>query len=377
MIETILDVLNQEHYREIMLEDFLKRNNYLVTFDQFMEESLYGRRESFYEHVNIGKTSEGGHFVTSSQYPLFAELVSRHAMQAFDNGLPPLFIEMAGGMGTFKKNFLDHTQNSGKDIQYVSIDRSSHLLNLQAQHGGFNLNMSALETGFPDQSLEGVIFMNELVDAFPFKVIKAKREPFKLPTYEELAYGVNQRGDTQHYWINNNSQEIERYWDRQFNLLKERGFDPIWEFPETFVGAINLNEERLIKELARILKKGKVIIVDYGFTLSQETILEQDNFQTRVFPSEKTLPLSDLHKRIYQTDLTTNVNFSNVMRVAQESGFSIEYFGPQRYYLWQVVTTEEEGEVKEQGKAHRWYEDKFLLANPNKFRNYHALVLSK
>jgi SAM-dependent MidA family methyltransferase len=177
------------------------------------------------------------------------------------------------------------------------------------------------------------------------------------------------------YWQEIDSPEFLEYWKRQFQFLKMYdGFDPGYEMSQDRYFCINLYEEALLRELDRILNKGKIIIVDYGGTAQQ--LVSSDRFNLRMYPSSKEVHFEDMDKVMYDVDMTSDVNFTNVVLIAQSLGWQVEEFLPQGNFLYKQITDAEDTLINQQGDDHPWwpYRDILRLTKPSPFR---VLVLSK
>jgi len=359
-----------------MFKQFLKQKGGKIPFDVFMQESLYGRPQSFYEHVTIGHNAD---FLTFASLPLFGELIGRHIKNAIDqDDIEPFCLELAGGMGVFKESLIRTMSDHGVDLDYVSIDHSAHLLTKQSQFGGRNIRGSALDLPLADRSIRGTVFMNELFDNLPFKVTRLRKNRYEMPVVEELFYGFEKPGRVGAVWETTTDERLLRYWDRQFAYMKRHfGFNPAWDLDSSVISTVNLNEERLVNELARVVDHGQVIIADYGYVLQKGIFAQEQTLAVRMFPSRKTSKLEDIHHKVYDADITAHVNFTDVMLLAEAAGFTIRRFDAQQHYVWDVVTPSENTLLKKQQELHPWHPQKKVLAEGGTHSGMYVLVLTK
>lgn len=360
---------NQRH-----LANFIKANGGIITFDQFVEESLYNPERGFYNQaVVIGKSSEGAHFQTAAANPLFAELMARHTLPLLRSG--DEFIEIAGGMGTFKQNILAIANQNQFSLPYLSIDISSKFHKMQHDIDPNSIQASVLDLPFPDNSKKGVVFMNESVDAYPFKVLYPIKNRYTFSHLEELCFSLDANENIVPVSKRVESSEILDYWQRHVDYLSTyHAVDINWDVKQrTF--CINLYEERVIRELARVMQTGSTIVmIDYGSTVLK--LLEENSrlFGFRMFPSSSSVSVKEAPSRVYETDMTTDVNFTNLIMVAEKVGFKVKKFTPQKYFLWEKITPEEELEMKRLKELHPWYQHRNILSSYGGFK---VLVLEK
>lgn len=304
------------------LISFILARGGTVSFDQFMAEVLYGQLAYYQERVTIGTTpGMSKDFCTHSGHPLFAELLARYVLGFLQGRKGFSFIELGGGEGTFKQRFIACINQSRPTLPYVSVDISRKLIGLQQAQGGVNIRASALSLPLKDRSLQGIVFANELVDAFPLRIIRANGSCF-----EELFYIVV-KGDDDRLQI---LPEWQRVKDPAiFAYLKRQGN---YDFRHHTSVCVNLYEELFIQELARVMNRGRAIIVDYGDTIDQ-LAATNGRLAMRMFPRRYNTDPQYAFLYAYHTDITANVNFTNLQMVAEDYGFRVVWYGSQGQFL--------------------------------------------
>ncbi|OGG08446.1 hypothetical protein A2154_04705 [Candidatus Gottesmanbacteria bacterium RBG_16_43_7] len=331
------------------MRQFIADQGGAIPFDAFMQESLYGRTDSYYQsRVNIDYQINGGDWPTYAIRPYFAELLSRPIFRQLSefNGQGQL-VELGGGTGAFKANILKLGQDQGLKFKYISIDNSRKLHHLQAQYGGESYLTSALNLPLADRSVNGVIFANELVDAFPVRYLRAVITNDVFSHFEELRYRVK-RNNIEHQWLPADDAQIREYWLRQREVLElTDGFSWDWDILNHQMMAVNTLQADLIRECSRVLNKGKIILIDYGNTIYN---LLRKGAKWTIFasPDHLNTNVENMHRLAYFADLSALVNFSDLEIVARQSGLTVQWYGPQRHFLWEQITSQEEVEVKKQ-----------------------------
>lgn len=347
---------SQEHLSlQQRLKDFIVSNGGSIRFDRFMEESLYGQDDSYYQtRVNIDFQDNGGHWSTFAIRPLFSELVSRPIFKELAiYGKEAILLELGGGTGVFKSNILKLAEQQHLSFRYISVDNSFKLSIQQKKHDGEAYFASALDLPFPDRSLNGVIFMNELVDALPVRLLRAVKEKSVFSHFEELWYNLNGT-DIEHKWLPAEDQQTNDYWSRQRKILTlTHGFSWDWDISNYKTMALNLLQADLIRECSRVLGKGKIIIIDYGDTI-YNLLHNKEDWRVFASPSRINTSVEQLHEHAYFADLSSKVNFSDLQLVAEAEGLEVSWYGPQRYFIWEQVTKAEEDELKHLGDKHPW-----------------------
>lgn len=179
-----------------------------ISFREFMRLALYGQKGFYTQRVEIGAKERvvmsmfdkikrnlpfGGlwaprsdwfaypkkDFITSSEYPAFAEQMGRLVLRLVPSLRPgPIyFVEQGGGSGKFAKGLLEFLQREAPDIYkrfyYLLYEISPNLAAMQREalreHPRVRiLRASAVGAKIPTKNV--LVFSNELPDAFPVDV---------------------------------------------------------------------------------------------------------------------------------------------------------------------------------------------------------------
>ena len=163
-----------------------------IPFVRFMELALYHPQYGYYmrqpdgaDHERIGWS---GDFYTSSDvHPILGRAIATQARQMDELlGCPTPFtiVEMGAGKGLLARDCLTAIHAEQDDfasrVRYVLIERSPVMQALQRQHLTSWLHEPGLVTwiegldALAPQSVTGLFFSNELVDAFPVHRIKLR-----------------------------------------------------------------------------------------------------------------------------------------------------------------------------------------------------------
>ena len=234
--------------------DFIMDLGGAVPFDIFMHESILGEY-GYYERgrANID-TARLADFRTNSSYPEFAETVSEYWQRG--SGQNSTFVEIGGGPGNFKRNFL----NLNPDSRFISVEAASEFARAQSSLDANNsnsdtINGSITELPLPDNSIEGTIFSNELLDELPCKVLRVcgnerqgiGEEGIVYVKNNQLAFGFTTVSK------NENIDEFEQY------LNETGGLKP------GAVYSVSPQSLKAISEINRVLKSGEALFFDYGY----------------------------------------------------------------------------------------------------------------
>ena len=293
-----------------------------LSFARFMDMALYHEGCGYYmtqavEHDRSSRERIGwqGDFFTAPELsPILAKTLVRQVLEIdvqLGHPSPFTFIEMGCGNGSFAADFLQYCQLVSPDflrrLRYVLVEKSAHLQSVQASQihetVGFNREnllswVSSVEE-LPGDSVVGVMFSNELVDAFPVHRVRCNQDHLQevFVDYEDGQF-VERLGSM-------SSPTVQEYVSRHGVRLHEG------QTSELHVAA-----EHWMIHVARVLRKGIVITVDYGHTSSDYYASERNNgtFLCYFRHAISTNPF----ERIGQQDMTAHVNFSALARTGED-----------------------------------------------------------
>lgn len=220
-------------------------------FDRYMAESLEGEDGFYNKRATIGTT---GYFDTFSSDPALAELVAAHGTQG------PDFAEMGGGEGTFKRNLL----KINPKLHYISIEQSKKFAELQKTSPDENIIVAnALHTGLPTSSINGTIFSNELPDALPCRSFKVELKGDQVLLNQELF--IRRKGAPDKPVLRAAFEQAEQddFLADYQNFLQQIQNKRNMQNGEVI--SIAPDAVALLAEMHRILNKGSIVLIDYGF----------------------------------------------------------------------------------------------------------------
>jgi SAM-dependent MidA family methyltransferase len=300
----------QRGLRKQRMLDFIKQNggeHGIINFAQYMQEHLYGQDGYFSKSVDISKP---GDFLTLAELPVFAQMFYEFIRQ---QNIPLRdFVELGGGTGAFKREFL----KVASPERYVSVDVSPKLLNEQSRYSRFatqdqNILGSATEMkDLPNASVRGVIFANELLDNFPARVFRARLANGRISQIIEI--GVNEKtGDIQGGYIPPILDED--YCMFQAYLQETDKLKSLRSEAEVTL-CLPTEARKFVASLDRVLSSGTIILCDYGFGRLDDKTAQKSSIGPYYIQRRPNLPPQafqwiDAIKKPYETDLTYLVDF--------------------------------------------------------------------
>ena len=297
------NIPSHEDNTDIMLR-FLNENGSATRFDKYMEEHLFGDNGYYNNKVTIGPH---GDFITDSNYREFAHIIYLYLKQK--KLYSEHFLEIGGGEGTFKNNYLKYDP----DTKYISVDISKKLACKQKRMGGKGTIISNINNlPINDNMIEGNIFSNELIDALPcrvFKISKGKRE-YKI---DKEGY-VCVDGTSIHFKFEEPDKDYflfqyEKFLNQKRNIFDLKQRDIISVAPDT---------EDVLRECCRILKSGKILFIDYGYSEKYVSAKQDAEEMPYYMDYSKYRDVEDIIRKPYDVDITYSIDFNFLEWIANQ-----------------------------------------------------------
>jgi SAM-dependent MidA family methyltransferase len=284
-----------------------------LTFAEVMETALYHPVGGYYTaHVTLGPA---GDFVTApEEHPAFGALLARQLDQCWAAmGRPAAFqvVEMGGGRGTLAADLLDYARAKLPElfqaVRYLLIDRSPRLLAEQHKRLQSFAGQAAWSAELPP-NIEGVVISNELIDAFPVHRVVGRggalRELYVAPC-------GSAESATAFRWEEGppSTPALAEY----FALV-----DVIPAEGQTV--EVNLAAIDWMKSVARSLKRGFVITIDFGHVARE--LFRPERREGTLLAYQQQRVSNDLLACLGRQDLIAHVDFSALVHTGREVGLN-------------------------------------------------------
>ena len=223
----------------------------MITYEEYMNIVLYDPQYGYYmrEKEKIGTE---GDFITTSNYSdimgsLFAKwfekMIEKHSLSA-------VFCEIGAGTGRFARAFMEEWYKEKRlDLTYIIIEKSPYHIKQQSEQFDPNWNIKYVKSLEDLKAFSGMVFSNELFDAFPVHVIeKRENQLFEVMISTESGKLIEKLVPLTNRVI---LDFIEHY---QLTLVEGQRIEVCPEM------------EDMISEIGRVLQKGLVVTIDYGYT---------------------------------------------------------------------------------------------------------------
>lgn len=305
-----------EHIRAAMAA----QGNWL-SFEDYMRLALYAPGLGYYS-AGARKLGAGGDFVTAPEIsPLFGYCLGGQCAQVLASLGDGAILELGAGSGAMAADILTELERSGAlpkrySILEVSADlreRQQARLRERVPHlCGLVEWLDALP-----ESFEGVIVANEVLDALPV-------QRFVIRNNEVLALGVTFR-DRRFEWqeapASLELREAVRELERQLG----------YSLPDGYTSEINLGLRTWLESLARSMRLGVMLWIDYGLTRREYYSLERSVGTMLCYYRQHAV--ADPFARVGMQDIGAWVDFSAVADAAVLAGLKVMGFATQAHFL--------------------------------------------
>lgn len=303
-----------------------------IPFVRFMELALYHPQYGYYmrksDGVDHGPIGWSGDFYTSSDvHPILGRAIAAQARQMDELlGRPTPFtiVEMGAGKGLFARDCLAaiyaEQDEFASRVRYVLIERSPAMRELQRRNLAPWFNKPGLITwvegldGLAPQSVTGLFFSNELIDAFP-----VHRVQVTAGRTEEL-YVDYRDGRFVNYLKPLSTAKLDQYL-AQLNST----------WPEGYRTEVNLLAMDWMEQVARRMDRGFVMTIDYGHTAQDLYGPERRDGTFLCYFQQQTN--EDPFLRVGEQDMTAHVDFSSLASVGEAQGLHVTGFTNQMSFL--------------------------------------------
>jgi SAM-dependent MidA family methyltransferase len=282
-----------------------------------MELALYDAEGGYYASGRAKIGRQGDFFTNVSVSPLFGRILASQFHEMWSRlGKPPRFalVEQGANDGQLALDVLSAMDREMREaVEYWIIEpfsalrhRQAHTLKPLEPRVRWVDNLDAMA------AFDGIHFSNELVDAFPFHLIRSNGDH-----WEELC--VSTREDQLAF----SPCRPARVLDDWLKDLPQRAAGTIAE--------LRPSAGDWIHALARRMGKGFVLIIDYGFARDKLLAPHRTEGTFCCYRAHRrdSRPLEDPGEK----DISAHVDFTALAEAARQAGFRIEGFTDQHHYL--------------------------------------------
>lgn len=319
MIETIPNISTlSDRLRERI------KNEGPISFCDWMEAALYDPRDGYYCRTDRNKWGREGDYRTSPERSsLFAATFARYFAALYEDlGRPARWtiVEAGAGDGHFASGVLQAFQRSFPDVlaatSYVIDEASSHSRSLASERLQPFADRVEFKKLVDTKTDPGVIFSNELLDAFPVHRITKQADQLQ-------EFYVNVDGNGNFEWL---------LGPLSSPLLRDYFAEGGVQLTEGQTAEINLGIEQWLKQASACLCTGYLVTVDYGAE-AEDLYSAEHRYRGTLRGFQRHRIVDDVLARPGEQDLTTTIDWSFVKRVGRNLGLRVVQFDRQDKFL--------------------------------------------
>ncbi len=325
-----------------IIKQKIQENGGFILFEEYMNLCLYHNCFGYYEKNRDVTGKKGDYYTNVNVGSLFGYLLAFRFSEFLSNFKQQenIFLVEAGAHdGQLACDILNWMSKYSPElfgkIRYLIIEPSPKRYAWQQERlviykpkilwsASFDDAAKTLSnSGNKCEAIDGIIFSNELLDAFPVhrlfwdkagKLWYETGVTYKDNELEFIKIGLSESSNEFLKNIDSNIMEV---------------------IPDGFVFEVSTMAIKWWQDAAKFLNRGKIIAFDYGFTTM--------GILNPFFPSgtlrayRKHSVTSNILESPGQQDLTADVNFSMIIKAGEDCGMTTEYFGSQEMFFNRTV----------------------------------------
>ncbi len=330
--------------RQLILERIRERGP--LTFAQFMEIALYDPQVGYYSRATRRSGQTGDFYTSVDVSPLFGEMLAEqiadmarlvmarrpahvhpaHAGPELQFGARSTFdlVEAGAGNGRLSHDVLDALARLAPDVydavrlhlvERSPAARSAHVATL----GPHADRLASSGTDLPSP-IRGVVFANELLDALPTHVVVARADGLREIVIDAKGDGFVEREAAP------STPAIEDYLRR----LQVR-------LPPGFRTEVNLGAVQWVRNAARALDRGFLLLLDYGHEATTLYSASHSGGTLATFTAHvvenREAGRAPWFRNPGDSDITAHVDFTSVRRAAESEGLECRCLVDQMHFL--------------------------------------------
>jgi len=282
-----------------------------ISFARFMEFALYDSAEGYYASGRARIGREGDFYTNISVGPLFGQLLAGQFREMWETlGSPQEFslIEQGAHTGQFAADVLASIP-SEFPLKYIIVEPSAALRTRQETTlAAVRDQVTWVENLEAIPPCEGVHFSNELIDAFPFHLLQSEGG-----IWQELRVDRKDEG----FVFQPSAPALD------ISALPAR--------PDGTMIELRPAVSPWTESLARTLRRGYGLIVDYGFPQAELWAPHRRDGTFTCYQNHRkdALPLENPGEK----DITAHVDFTAVAEATARHSFRLVGFTDQHHFL--------------------------------------------
>lgn len=293
------------------------QDNGSISFHDFMEMALYYPQLGYYTSNENPIGIKGDYYTGPQLTPLFGMLIGKQLEEMWEVMGKGKFtiVEYGAGTGKLCRDIMDYLKKNPEfyeNLNYCIIEKNLGSKEKESDYLPEKVSWHDSIVDIPE--ITGCILSNELVDNFPVHQVVMGEDLMEV----FIGYDKNFME-----LFKPASAALKAYFE-ELNIILPKGYRT----------EINLQATQWLTEIARVLKKGYVITIDYGNTSSQ--LYTEQKKQGTLMCYNKHTTNENLYANIGSQDITAHVNFSALCHWGFKNGLKCVSLTSQADFLMKL-----------------------------------------
>jgi len=358
---------------EIILNRIRSRGE--ITFASFMEAALYEPELGYYTSPGRKVGAEGDFYTSMNVHSSFGRLIAREICrfwELLDSPAPFTIAEAGAGGGQLALDILDAISETNQTcydaLVYRLIEKEPSLQEAQAarlaQHTERLAWSAPEELAAGGLSFTGCIISNELFDAMPVHIVEMTDEGVK-----EVYVGAGADGFRERLLHPSTPKLVEYLHKFEVRLMSGQRAE------------INLAAPAWLASAAANLERGFVLTIDYGYLTDELYTPQRRNGTLLCYHRHSTN--ENPYQLVGEQDITTHINFSQLMEAGNEVGLQTVWYGEQYRFLLgvglmeELIRLEAQADTEQERLKHRLALKKLMLPEGGMGDTFKVLIQAK
>ncbi len=316
------------------IKTYIAQQSGWINFAQYMEMALYTPALGYYAGGRQ-KIGQGGDFITAPEMSaLFGQTIANQLAEILQHLPNANILELGAGTGKLAIDIL-HKLESLQTLpqHYYILEVSNHLRTIQQENCQKNLSNELFDkivwlSEMP-ANIEGVAIANEVLDAIPVHLVRQTEDGIY-----ELGVSVNAEKFIWQEKLLSEVKENSEYTQTKNISVSERQLSSLVKQQNLPVGMLTEfcpAAAGLIKSLAAALKKGVILMIDYGF--SSREYYHPQRTQGTLMCHYQHYAHSDPLIQVGLQDITAHVDFTHIAQAGVDAGLAFAGYTTQAQFL--------------------------------------------
>ncbi len=290
----------------------LPNNKKNLRLDKFIDLALYERNGYYLSKKPIGRKFD---FVTSPEISqMFGEIIGVYLLYHWKEKINSKFnlIELGPGNGTLFKD-IERTAKilpnffENADVHFIEINKELRKIQEKNLHY-FKQSKIRWSTALDFRSeLPSIIYSNEFFDCFPVRQF------------------LNDNNHWFEKYVKFNEKE-NKYYSINKRVVSNKILDYLRKYKRQKIYEVSYSRNKYFEQICKYLKKnrGICILFDYGYNKKIKNFTLQS-----IYNHKKTT----IFENIGQQDISSHVNFNELIEIAKQNKLQINEFVSQKDFL--------------------------------------------